>query len=120
MKTLRPFILALLLSVVSLVCATAQSLAQQPEASMHSTSAMVGSGSSLPSAAVTGVSTTYSPANATSRPRRVGEGDGFEDEDEPDKPGEPFPLGDVIWPLMLFACAYVILRAARKVRKKVK
>ena len=116
MKALRYILIVV--SMLSVLNTNAQVSTQdwgkQPEAQMHSTSVMQGSGSTLPSAAITGVSTTYSPANASSRPRRIGENDGFEDEEDPDKPGEPFPLGDAALPLALMACAYLILRATRK------
>lgn len=113
MKALRH--LLIVAALVSFLGANAQELAQQPEVQMQSTSILSGSGSSLPSAAADGVSTTneqaYSPSREPSGPRRGRPGDWT----------DPYkdPLGDVIWPLMLFACAYVILRAARKVRKKV-
>ena len=119
MKALRYILIVVsLLSVLNTNAqVSTQDWGKQPEAQMHSTSAMVGSGSTLPSAAITGVSTTYSPTNAPSRPRRIGENEGFEDEgDEPatGNPGEPFPIGDAMWPLAILACAYLILRATRK------
>lgn len=117
MKTLRPFILVLLLSVASLVFTTAQGLAQQPEVQMQSTSVLQGSGSMLPQAAMTGVVTTSEQAyTPKGRIRKVGESDGFEDEEGPDKPGEPFPIGDAGWPLMLLAIGYAIYSFARKRR----
>ena len=118
MKALRYLLIAVvILSIVSVHAQDAiQNWGKLPETEMHSTSAMVGSGSTLPSAAITGVSTTYSPANASSRPRRVGENEGTEDEDDPDNPGEPFPVGDAVWPLAILACAYLILRARRRKR----
>ena len=121
MKALRYLLIAVaILSIVSVHAQDAiQNWGKLPETEMHSTSAMVGSGSTLPSAAITGVSTTYSPANASSRPRRIGENDGFEEEEDPDKPGEPFPLGDVVWPLMLCAGAFLIIRIARRKRAKI-
>lgn len=114
MKTLRYLLIVMVLSVASLVFATAQSLAQKPEVQMQSTSGMIGSGSQLPSAAVQGTFVTgstpgmYSPANAPSRPRRIGEDDDWADDDDPDKPGEPFPIGDAVWPLMLLALAFML------------
>ncbi len=101
----------------------AQTLARMPEARMSSTSGMVYSGTTLPQAAVSGVYVTgstpgtyapYSPAKASSRPRRVGENDGFEEETNPTNPGEPFPIGDAALPLMLLAAAYALLRAFRR------
>ena len=102
----------------------AQTLARMPEARMSSTSAMAYSGTTLPQAAVHGVYVTgstpgtyssYSPVKASGRPRRVGENDGFEEEEtDPTKPGEPFPIGDAALPLMLLAAAYALLRAFRR------
>ena len=108
--------LLIVVALLSVLSVSAQMLAQLPEATMHSTSAMVGSGSNLPSAASSGAVVTgeqpgtYSPAFASSRPRRALDGD---DEDKP-KPGQPFPIGDAVWPLALLACVYLIVRGARK------
>ena len=101
----------------------AQTLARMPEAQMRSTSAMAYSGTTLPHAAVHGVYVTgstpgtyspYSPVKASGRPRRVGENEGYEDEADPDNPGEPFPIGDAALPMMLLAAAYALLRAFRR------
>ena len=40
--------------------------------------------------------------------------DEFEYEEEPEVPVNPFPLGDGILPMMLFACAYIGWRARRR------
>lgn len=65
----------------------------------------------------TGIS-TGAPLTIT-RPRRVGENDGFEDEDEPESPGEPNPIGDGVWALLLLAAGYVIYRMrALRARKE--
>lgn len=126
MKTLKYLLMVVMLSVASMVFATAQSLAQQPEAKMHSTSGMVSSGSQLPSAAVQGTYVTgttigtYNPASI-SGPSHAKKGS-F-NPDPGDEPGpdegdntEPWqdPLGDAAIPLMLLACAYLIIRVARK------
>lgn len=97
---------------------------QMPTVAMNSTAAskMMSSGSSLPMAAVSGVyvtgATPESSSPVTKHPgnlrREDGNGDGWEDEKEPDKPGEMFPLGDVLWPLMLMAMAYVVYLTSRK------
>lgn len=120
MKTLR--YLLMVVAMVSVLSIKAQSTAQLPEAQMKSTSVMVGSGSALPQAATTGAYVTgstvgsYSPAKI--HPGHVrkddGNGDGWEDEGDPDNPGEPFPVGDAVWPLMVLACAYLIIRVWRK------
>lgn len=115
MKSLRYILIALgLLSILSI---SAQVLAQQPEATMHSTSVMQGAGSTLPSAITNGTVVTgeaigtYTPANAPSRPRRV-----IDDDDEEEKPEgwkDPMkdPLGDALLPLALIAAAYALFRA---------
>ena len=87
---------------------------QMPTIQMQSTgSSIMFTGSALPSAATEGVTTTYGPAK--SGPRRVGENDGFDNEDtDPDNPANPFPVGDAMWPLMVCALAYLIIRVGRK------
>ena len=97
---------------------------QMPAVAIHSTAAskMMSSGSSLPMAAVSGVyvtgATPESSSPVTKHPGHVrredGNGDGWEDENEPDRPGEMYPLGDVLWPLMLMAMAYVVYLTSRK------
>lgn len=37
--------------------------------------------------------------------------------DEEEEEGEQQPLGDVMWPLILCACAYLVVRATRKEEK---
>lgn len=121
MKTLR--YLLIVIAMVSFLGVKAQGLAQRPEVKMQSTSGMVGSGSTLPSAAAQGtyvtgsVPGTYTPANAASGPahaKKVGEDEGWEEEDDPDNPGNPFPLGDAALPLALLALAYMGVRAFLK------
>ena len=77
------------------------------------------SGSRLPIAARNGVIIDpLSPNDNTPayvHMRRAGEDDGFEDEN-PDEPEEPFPVGDGTWPLLLMAMAYCAYVAYRKVR----
>ena len=97
---------------------------QMPTVAMNSTAAskMMSSGSSLPMAAVSGVYVTGATPESSSPVtkhqghvrREDGNGDGWEDENEPDKPGEMYPLGDVLWPLMLMALAYVVYLTSRK------
>ncbi len=94
---------------------------QMPAVAMNSTApAMMSSGSSLPMAAVSGVyvtgstPTSSSPAGHPGRIRRgMGDDETTEDDPDPVKPGEPSPLGDVLWPLMLMAVGYVIYRRKR-------
>jgi len=104
---------------------SAQSLAEPPRADFHSTSSLVGSGTTLPQAAQSGAYTTYdygcNPSRAN-KPgiRREGEDEGFEEGqgDEPGGglPGEPFPIGDAAWPLLALAAAYAVLRVYRRKR----
>ena len=120
MKALR--YLLIVVAMLSVLSVSAQMLAQLPEATRHSTSAMVGSGSALPSAAANGAVVTgeqpgtYSPANAPSRPRRAKMGENDWEDDEFSETDEPWkdPIGDAALPLALMACAYLILRATRK------
>jgi len=122
MKALRYLLMVMMLNVASLAFATAQSLAQQPEVYMQSTSGMVYSGSQLPSAAADGAvltgSTvgTYTPASPgkPSGPRKIGGGNsgGGTGPSNPDDPWKT-PLGDAAWPLALLACAYLIVRVVR-------
>ena len=120
MKALR--YLLIVMSLVSVLSVKAQNTAQLPQVQMQSTSVMVGSGSTLPQAATTGAYVTgstvgtYSPAkiHPGNVRRDVGGGEGeWEDEDDPDNPGEPNPIGDAVWPLMVLACAYLIIRVVR-------
>ncbi len=90
---------------------------QMPSVSMRSTSTLYSSGSTLPQAAITGTYTA-DEMNAPARigPRRVGEGGGFADDEDPDLPGDTVPLGDAVLPLMLCAlafCGVVYLRRRR-------
>ena len=94
---------------------------QTPQARMHSTSSsMMSSGSTISMAARSGVMVTgntigsYTPVNnAPGRPRRVGENEGFEeDEDDPDNPGEPQPIGDTLC-LIFFVLLAAIYRSLR-------
>lgn len=120
MKTMR--YLLIVIAMVSVLCAYAQGLAKQPEAKMQSTSVMVGTGSSLPQAAVTGATlagetpAAYSPGRAGKIRKDVGGGGTTEDED-PDEQDEPFPLGDVFWPLMLLACVYALMRVILNIKR---
>ena len=53
-------------------------------------------------------------------PRRSGSGSGYNPgtpDDDEEEEGEQQPLGDALLPLMLLACAYLIVRATRKEEK---
>ena len=87
-----------------------------PTIEMRSTSSMVGSGTSLPLAAVSGTTTTatYSPANASRGQRRALDDDDIEEGGSTHKPGQPFPIGDAVLPLLLMAMGYMFLRYRKK------
>ena len=120
MRALR--YLLIVVGLVSVLNVRAQALNQLPEARMQSTSGMVGSGSTLPMAATSGVFTAgeapsaYTPFSI-SQPKREGE-DGWEDDEDPSRPGEPFPLGDAAWPLMILALGYCVWRVMRQRKTK--
>ena len=95
--------------------------AQMPAATMGSVDAgFMQSGSNLPMAAQSGVVTTYDKSYLPSRPRRAADSD---DEDtppvNPHGPNED-PLGDVMWPLMLLACAYCAFLIFRTRKREVR
>jgi hypothetical protein len=100
--------LLIVIGLVSLLNFLAQDIYAMPEAHMYSTSTMVGSGTSLPQAAVTGTSTTYDQSHTPSGPRRI-----IDEEDEKDKENDGWkdpglPLGDAVLPLLLLAAGYAI------------
>ena len=107
--------LLIVIGLVSLLNFLAQDIYAMPEAQMYSTSAMLGSGSSLPQAAVTGTSTTYDePSPASTGPRRIIDGEDNE-EKENDGWAEPgVPLGDAVLPLLLLAAGYVVFVARKR------
>ena len=137
MKALRYLLIAVIvLSVLSLSAQTHQYVTthsheqaaftgayvnpQMPAATIdYRHSDYMKSGSNLPQAAVEGTTTTYDEENSSPHKghmRRVGDDDGFEDEDDPDNPGEPFPIGDAGWTLLALAAAYAVLRVYRRKR----
>ena len=103
-----------LMSILSL---NAQTLTEYPVAQMHSTSAMVGSGSALPSAASTGYVSADDNLNSYSPrgPQRAAAKEDDEEDIPPADPNGPMenPLGDAVPCLLLLAAAYA-LRVARK------
>ena len=117
MKTLR--YLLMVMAMVSVLGVYAQGTAQFPEATMQSTSTMVGTGSTLPQAAVTGTTVAgetpaaYAPAGHAGHIRKIGGGN---TEGGPEDREDPYadPLGDAALPLALLACAYLIVRVARR------
>ena len=127
MKALRYLLIVALISLTSVLSATnvaAQNLAQQPKVEMKSTSGMVYSGSTLPSAAADGAVLTgskigtYSPAGSTTDgPHKARRGADGEDTppDDPHGPNED-PIGDAMIPLMLLCLAYAIYKVRRRIR----
>jgi hypothetical protein len=115
MKTMKQ--LLIVIGLVSLLNLLAQDIYAMPEAHMYSTSTMVGSGTSLPQAAVTGTSTTYDQSHTPSGPRRI-----IDEEDEKDKENDGWkdpglPIGDAVLPLLLLAAGYAIyLRRKNRVQ----
>ena len=116
MKALR--YLLMVVAMVSVLSIKAQGTAQLPELQMQSTSVMMSSGSALPQAATTGAVLTgetpgsYSPAKVPPGHIRTGWGEGGSDREEP----YTDPIGDAVWPLMLLAGLYLIIRVGRKRR----
>ena len=123
MKALR--YLLMVVAMVSVLSVKAQSTAQLPELQMQSTSVMAGSGSALPQAAATGTVVTgstpgtFSSSSVHGGIRRIGgsgSGTGGNEAQENENPWET-PLGDVFWPLMLMAMAYVAMRERKRVKE---
>ncbi|MBO6074873.1 MAG: hypothetical protein J6P74_07065 [Paludibacteraceae bacterium] len=91
----------------------------------YTTATLMESGSSLPMAAKNGLTIGANTPDDNSslslmpRPRRVGEDGGFEDEgeDSEDLPGEPNPVGDGVWVLLILAAGYAWYRKWREWRK---
>lgn len=100
---------------------------EQPNVSMHSTSAMTSCGSTLPCAASTGFvsaddnlagSTNYIPSG----PRRIGGGDNMNQGEGPDNPDDPWktPVGDLPWGMMLvFLVIYLVVSPRPEKKQKV-
>ena len=114
-KTLRYLLIAFAAMMISVQAAEAhaQSLAQEPQVGWQSTSSMAGSGSTLPQAVQRGTYTTYDMNGEIGRGpdviKRVN------DDDSPGtEPGQESPIGDGMWALMLFVCAYLLMRVVRK------
>ena len=93
--------------VVGSVCPVSAS----PMVNFHSTSAMIGSGSALPNAAVSGFISADDnlPSSSPRGPRRIGGGNSGGG-DGPTNPDDPWktPLGDAVLPLLLLAAGYAI------------
>ena len=117
MKTLRYLLMSL--AIVNVMSIEAQMYdkqwGQMPIEEMRSTSAMVYSGSTLPQAAATGVSLSCEQNQETLTPpksiRKGRPGDWTDPYDD--------PLGDVLWPMMLMALAYVVYLMSRKKKENI-
>ena len=118
-KTLR--YLLIVMGMMSVLSLSAQALAQKPEVQMKSTSIMAGSGSTLPQAAVDGTTTTYGEQGSIHKGGIKKAGGGQTGGGPSDRP-DPYkdPLGDVLWPLMLLALVYALLRVYMRASLKYK
>lgn len=117
MKAIR--FLWFIAAIVSVLNLCAQSTVQMPTMNMRSTSSMIYSGSTLPQAAATGVILTIDQVSSPS-PRNVCVRKSLDDGDDDiggGTIGQPFPLGDVVWPLMLLALGYVGVRVVRRKKR---
>jgi len=116
MKAIK--LILIVFGLASVLSLSAQTFAEQPSMQMHSTSAMMGSGSELPQAAISGVSTTYSSSTygGVSGPKRIGGGDGGGQEEDPENPEDVYdtPLGDTPWFFMLLLAGGYAICAWRK------
>ena len=129
MKALRYLLIAVtVLSVLSLSAQTRQYVTtqsheqaaftgayinpQMPAATMdYRHSDYMKSGSNLPQAAVEGTTTTYDEENSSPHKGHIRRG--LDGDDDINKPGQPFPIGDAAIPLALLALAYLIIRVRR-------
>ena len=115
MKAMK--LLLIVFGLVSVLSLSAQTFAEQPSMQMHSTSTMMGSGSELPQAAVTGTYTTYTDGVGvgyiSNGPRRGASNDDTPPAD-PDGPMQE-PLGDTPWLLMLLLALGYALRVGKKI-----
>ena len=109
MKAIKQLLIAI--GLISVLTISAQTITEYPAPQMHSTSTMVGSGSTLPNAASSGFisaddNLNSSSFNTPSGPRRAKE-EGDDTPPDPNGPNEN-PLGDAILPMMLLAVVYGI------------
>ena len=130
MKALRYLLIAVtVLSVLSLSAQTHQYATTQSQEQAAFTGAYINpqmpaatmdyrhsdymkSGSNLPQAAVEGTTTTYDEENSSPHKGHIRRG--LDGDDDINKPGQPFPIGDAAIPLALLALAYLIIRVVRK------
>lgn len=118
MKAIKQLLIAI--GLISVLTISAQTITEYPAPQMHSTSTMVGSGSTLPNAASSGFISADDNLNSSSfntprGPRRAKE-EGDDTPPDPNGPNEN-PLGDAVLPLLLLAAAYgIYLRRKNSVR----
>ena len=102
--------------ILCMVCMEMVWGVERPGYAFASTSAMEGSGSALTSSAATGGAfmTTVSAGAPVMRniggARRIGEDEGFEDEEEPALPANPMPIGDGVWWMIVLALIWNVVR----------
>lgn len=123
MKRLRNiFVIIAVLTAFSVNAQLPSASVSAPTVQFQSTSAMTGSGSGVASAVTTGgvfesSMTTGKPLAHKISVRRNDDkdGDGFEDEPDPNVPANPFPIGDGVWAMIIMAAGYCLFR--KKVKK---
>ena len=104
--------LLIVISLMSILSLNAQTMVEYPVAQMQSTSSMVGSGSTLPNAAVSGFISaddnlpSYSPRG----PQRAAATEDDEEDTPPPDPNGPMedPLTDAVPCLLLLALGYAL------------
>lgn len=109
--------LLIVLSLMSILSLNAQTMVEYPVAQMHSTSSMVGSGSTLPNAASSGFISADDnlPSSSPRGPRRVIDEED-KDEEKPESWEDPFkdPLTDAVPCLLLLALGYALYLRRKK------
>lgn len=109
--------LLIVISLMSILSLNAQTMVEYPVAQMQSTSSMVGSGSALPNAAVSGFISADDnlPSSSPRGPRRVIDEDDKEEE-KPEGWQDPMedPLTDAVPCLLLLALGYVLYLRRKK------
>ena len=110
MKAMKQILIVI--GLISVLTISAQTITEYPVAQMHSTSTMVGSGSTLPNAASSGFISADDNLNSSSNntPRGPRRAKGEDDDTPPADPNGPneTPLGDAVIPLLLLAVGYSI------------
>lgn len=122
MKRLRNiFVIIAVLTALSVNAQLPCTSAEAPTVQFQSTSTLTGSGSGVASAVTTGgvfesSMTTGKPlAHKISSVRRDVGDDEVAGDDDPNKPANPFPIGDGVWAMIIMAAGYCLFR--KKVKK---